>query len=246
MDPDLAERAEAVLGHTFADRTLLKESLTHTSVADDRLDSNERMEFLGDSVLDLVVCAEIFRRFPQMDEGDMTKIKSAVVSRRTCAEVAVETGLSELLRTGRGMFRHELPMSLSANVYEAVVAAIYLDGGFAAAEWYVRRTMVPKIKAVSDNTDAHNFKSVLQAASQRLLGNTPQYLVLDEKGPDHGKCFEVCASVSGRRFRGAWAMNKKIAEQKAAVFALEELDELTPEEAMEAVAIIEAEVVAET
>ena len=225
MDAQHRQKAQALLGHEFADVRWLEESLTHSSIADDRLDSNERLEFLGDAVLDLVVCEALFRRFPTRDEGELTKVKSAVVSRRTCAEVARETGLGSLLMTGKGIgTREDLPSSLAANVYEAVVAAIYLDGGFDAAAKYVKATMGPKIEEISANIDAHNYKALLQQSAQRILGSTPLYEVLDEQGPDHSKCFEVCVSVDGRRFPGAWGPNKKIAEQKASLLALEELD----------------------
>src|SRR5437588_7234153 len=98
---ELHQRAEKVLGYTFNNPDLLKESLTHASIADNRLDSNERMEFLGDAVLDLIICEALYKRFPEYQEGDLTKIKSAVVSRRTCAEVSNETGLTDLLLIGK-------------------------------------------------------------------------------------------------------------------------------------------------
>ena len=108
---DLRERAERVLGYTFQDPDLLNESLTHASIADNRLDSNERMEFLGDAVLDLIICEALYRALPQSSEGDLTKIKSAVVSRRTCAEVSNETGLTDLLdhRQGDQLARDQMP-----------------------------------------------------------------------------------------------------------------------------------------
>ena len=100
---ELHQRAEKVLGYTFQNLDLLKESLTHASIADNRLNSNERMEFLGDAVLDLVICEALYKKFPNLLEGDLTKIKSAVVSRRTCAEVSIETGLVDLLIIGKGI-----------------------------------------------------------------------------------------------------------------------------------------------
>src|SRR3954454_1639634 len=139
---DLHQRAEKVLGYTFKNYNLLKESLTHASIADHRLNSNERMEFLGDAVLDLVICEALYRQFPSLLEGDLTKIKSAVVSRRTCAEVSIETGLVDLLIIGKGISSREaMPSSLAAAVYESIVAAIYLDGGFEVVKAYVLRTM---------------------------------------------------------------------------------------------------------
>src|SRR5947207_12118245 len=103
---ELHQRAEKVLGYTFQSLDLLKESLTHASIADNRLDSNERVEFLGDAVLDLIICEDLYLKFPQWQEGDLTKIKSAVVSRRTCAEVADETCLTDLLITVKWVGYH--------------------------------------------------------------------------------------------------------------------------------------------
>lgn len=222
--PDQQAQAEKVLGYSFNDPHLLKESLTHASIADNRLNSNERMEFLGDAVLDLIVCELLYRRFPNLQEGDLTKIKSAVVSRKICAEVAIETGLAEQLIIGKGISnRAAMPSSLAAAVYESVVAAIYLDGGFEVVKEYVLRTMTPKVEAVFANLHQHNYKALLQQHAQKTLGAAPLYELLDEKGPDHSKCFEVCVIINGRRFAGAWAPNKKTAEQKAALLALEEL-----------------------
>src|SRR6184192_1232117 len=221
---ELHQRAEKVLGYTFKNLDLLQESLTHASIADNRLNSNERMEFLGDAVLDLIVCEELYKRFPNLLEGDLTKIKSAVVSRRTCAEVSKETGLIDLLIIGKGISaREQMPSSLAAAVYESIVAAIYLDGGFEIVKEYVLRTMKPKIDDISANINQQNYKAVLQQHAQKILGATPMYELLDEKGPDHSKCFEVCVAIDGKRFDSAWGPNKKMAEQKAALLALEEL-----------------------
>ncbi|MGF1632293.1 MAG: ribonuclease III [Phycisphaerae bacterium] len=236
MTDNLKQDAQNVLGYTFKDEKLLKEALTHASVADDRLQSNERMEFLGDAVLDLVVCDELYRQYPSYPEGDLTKVKSAVVSRSTCADVAIETGLADLLITGKGILgRQGLPKSLAAAVYESIVAAIFIDGGYEAARAYIVRTMVPQIAPINDNIHAHNYKALLQQAAQRELHGTPMYELLDEKGPDHSKCFEVCVTVEGRRFPSAWGPNKKMAEQKAALLALQEIGVLKEAEVEEAV-----------
>lgn len=235
MTSELHARAEQVLGYQFKSADLLKEALTHASIANHRLNSNERMEFLGDAVLDLIVCEALYRRFPEFLEGDLTKIKSAVVSRRTCAEVSKETGLVDLLIIGKGIHsRDQMPGSLAAAVYESIVAAIYLDGGFDVVKEYVLRTMTPKIEQISGTMHQQNFKALLQQHAQKFLGGTPIYELMDEKGPDHSKCFEVCVSVDGRRFTSAWGPNKKQAEQKAALLALEELGVLDQAEVDEA------------
>jgi ribonuclease III len=236
VNTEARERAEKIIQYKFKNADLLKESLTHASVADHRLLSNERMEFLGDAVLDLIICEALYKKFPEYLEGDLTKIKSAVVSRRTCAEVSIETGLIDLLIIGKGISSREaMPSSLAAAVYESIVAAIYLDGGFDIVKEYVLRTMTPKIESIASNTHQQNFKAVLQQHAQKILGATPAYELLDEKGPDHSKCFEVCVVVDGRRFSSAWGPNKKMAEQKAALLALEELGVFDPGEVEQAI-----------
>ena len=231
MSPETRENAERILGHAFNNPQLLKEALTHASIADNRLDSNERMEFLGDAVLDLIICEALYQRFPEYQEGDLTKVKSAVVSRRTCAEVANETGLTDLLIIGKGISsRSQMPSSLAAAVYESIVAALYLDGGFEVVKDYVLRTMTPKLEAIASNSHQQNYKALLQQHAQKSLSATPIYELLDEKGPDHSKCFEVCVTIDGRRFTSAWGPNKKMAEQKAALLALENLGVLDQKE----------------
>src|SRR5205814_1252574 len=132
-----------------------------------------------------------------------------------CAEVSIETGLIDLLIIGKGISsREQMPSSLAAAVYESVVAAIYLDGGFEVVKEYVLRTMTPKIEEIASNSHQQNYKAVLQQHAQKLLGATPMYELLDEKGPDHSKCFEVCVVIGGKRHNSAWGPNKKMAEQK--------------------------------
>jgi ribonuclease-3 len=225
LTEDDLSQAESILGYSFRDRSLLREALTHSSAAADRLSSNERMEFLGDAVLDLVVCERIYADFPEHEEVPLTKLKSAVVSRRTCAAVAREAGIADLLLVGRGVIgRQEMPASLAAGVYESVVAAVFLDGGMEAARTFILRAMLPHIELLADAVHGHNFKAMLQQHAQDRLDATPAYDLLDEKGPDHRKCFEVCVNLDGRRFQGGWGPNKKAAEQKAALVALRELD----------------------
>lgn len=241
MSPDLRAAAEKVLQYTFQSEALLKESLTHASIADNRLHSNERMEFLGDAVLDLIICNDIYKRFPTYAEGELTKIKSAVVSRKTCADVAREISLDKLLIIGKGISsRAAMPPSLAAAVYESIVAAVYLDGGYDAASTFVMRTMGPKIISISESIHQHNYKATLQQHAQGTLHASPMYELLDEKGPDHSKCFEVCVTIAGRRFESAWGTNKKIAEQKAALMALLELGVIKPEEAEQAIETVNA------
>lgn len=219
------------LGYEFRDVELLKASLTHASSAVERGKSNERLEFLGDAVLGLVVCQELFERFPGAQEGELTKIKSAVVSRRACANVADQLGLPLMLTLGKGMDGgHNLPRSLAAAVLEAVIAAIYLDGGLEAARTFILAQMGEEIRMAADSEHRFNYKSQLQQLAQRRWNLTPQYELLDEKGPDHSKCFEVAVTVGPNRFAGAWGRSKKEAEQKAARLALISAGELGEDE----------------
>ncbi len=224
MDPKELLTAEGLLGHRFADTELLEQAVTHASVADSRLASNERLEFLGDAVLGLVVCEYLYERFDSLLEGELTKIKSSVVSRRCCAEIAQELGLDELLRLGKGLAeRDSLPKSVLAAVYESLIGALLVDGGLVAAKRFILKGMKPMIKQAAGSGHQHNFKSVLQQSAQEVLDLQPQYLVLDEKGPDHAKCFEVGVEIGARRFKSCWGASKKQAEQQAALEALIEL-----------------------
>jgi len=231
MDEAILLRAEEILGHRFADRELLEQTLTHASVSEGRLGSNERLEFLGDAILGQTVCELIFNEFPDLLEGEMTKIKSTAVSRRTCAMIAQSLGLDELLFLGKGMQSHpELPASLAAAVLESVIAGLHLDGGPGLARDFIVRHFGPVIERAARSGHQQNFKSVLQQHAQRTTQETPSYRVLDEKGPDHAKAFKVAVELNGRRFEAAWGQSKKQAEQEAALLALMELGVIEPNE----------------
>ncbi|MBW3540679.1 MAG: ribonuclease III [Planctomycetes bacterium] len=220
----LAEKlaaCEASLGYRFRDRELLERCLTHASVARTRLASNERLEFLGDAVLGLVTCDALFRRFPDWPEGELTRIKSALVSRTTCAKVAEQLGLEDALLLGKGLATHRsLPRSILAAALESLVAGVYLDGGFEAAREFIHRFLGEEIEEATDSAQGRNYKSLLQQMAQKSFGETPVYEVLDEKGPDHSKCFKVAAVIAARTYPPAWGASKKIAEQRAASNAL--------------------------
>jgi ribonuclease-3 len=228
--PEACAQAETILGYRFANPSLLEEALTHASVAEHRLHSNERMEFLGDAVLGAIVCEYLYHHYPQALEGDLTKIKSAVVSRKICAMISTRLGLHHLLSLGKGMTgRDELPASLAAAVFESLVAAVYLDGGWEPVRLFILRNMEPFILEAAGSDHQQNYKSVLQQYAQKHLDHLPVYRVLDEKGPDHAKAFCVAAEIGGRRYASSWGQSKKQAEQEAAYLALRELGVLSTE-----------------
>jgi ribonuclease-3 len=167
----------------------------------------------------------LYCQYPDYLEGDLTKIKSVVVSRQTCAKISEALGLQEFLILGKGMSVHpNVPPSLLADVFESLAAAIYLDGGDAAVREFIQRFMDPEIELAAAGELGGNYKSLLQQLAQRENGSTPTYQLLDEKGPDHSKCFKISAQIGDARFKAAWGRNKKEAEQRAARNALAELN----------------------
>jgi ribonuclease-3 len=221
---DILARCERRVAYTFHDRAMLRAALTHASGAEHRLASNERLEFLGDAILGFVVCEMLYQQFPEYLEGELTKIKSVVVSRQTCAKISEALGLQEFLILGKGMTTTPtVPPSVLADVFESLVAAIYLDGGHVAAKQFINTYIGPEVELAAAGELGGNYKSLLQQFAQREFGSTPTYHLLDEKGPDHSKCFKMVAQVSGQRYQPAWGRNKKEAEQRAACNALSEL-----------------------
>src|SRR5439155_16002226 len=164
-EAEILEECQKAIGYRFRQPELLRGALTHASGANTRLASNERMEFLGDAVLGLVTCEQLYLRFPDYQEGDLTKIKSVVVSRRTCARFSRVLNLGDFLFLGRGVnLGHSatVPPSMLADVYESLVAAIYLDGGLEAARGFILLQLGPEIEQVAEGAHGGNFKSLLQ------------------------------------------------------------------------------------
>lgn len=225
QETDPLEDCQKVIGYHFSDIDLLKAALTHASGVDSRLASNERLEFLGDSILGLICCEYLYHRFPDLQEGDMTKIKSVVVSRPTCAKISEDLKLGSFMVLGRGVAynTHTIPANILADVFEAVLGAIYLDGGWNAAKDFALRQLTCLIDEVAGGDLKNNAKSLLQQIVQREFGATPQYVLLDENGPDHSKCFMMAVTIKGITYKGAWGKNKKDAEQAAACNALAQI-----------------------
>ena len=225
FDADELDACEAVLGYQFRDRALLRWCLTHASASRTRLESNERLEFLGDSIMGAVVCEMLFEQFPTSAEGELTRIKSIVVSRTTCAVIARELDLERYLVVGRGVSSTaRTPGSILAAVLEALFGGVYVDGGFEAARTVIRKILGEKIDSAAQSETGVNFKSLLQHYSQKHHSQTPVYTVLDERGPDHAKCFRITAVINGQAYPGAWGACKKAAEQRAAHNAMASIE----------------------
>ena len=218
---------QSQLGYTFRNTDLLRTALTHASGADTPYQSNERMEFLGDAVLAYVICDHLYEKLPNTLEGDMTKVKSSVVSRSTCQKICKQLGLDKFLILGRGLGRsNRIPDSIFANTLEAFIAAVYLDGGMEEARKFVLRVFQEDITEMLQDSDAHNHKSVLQHYCQKHEGYTPEYKVLNIQGPEHRKTFNVQVRVGNKVYPSAWGVTKKEAEQRAAENALAVLHDL--------------------
>jgi ribonuclease-3 len=228
-DEHKMELCQQRIGYRFSDPQLLLSSLTHASGASTRLLSNERLEFLGDAILGFCICEWLYQRHSEYLEGELTQIKSAVVSRRVCGRVCQALKLEECLILGRGMRQGlGVPRSLLSDLYEALIAAIYLDGGIDQAKAFIFRTMEDELRKAIEGHSVGNYKSALQQLSQRDFGVAPQYRLLAESGPDHCKLFQMAAEIKKRRFTPAWGRTKKDAEQRAAGNAIAELENQSP------------------
>ena len=223
------DRLQEKLGHTFSDTALLKQALKHRSyvyaVDEESVASNERLEFLGDAVLDLIVTEALYRRFPLKREGELTQIKSLLVSKVVLAQKSRELGLGQYLYLSKeedfagGRNR----TSIIGDAVEALLGAVYLDGGLKAAERFVKRTILSDIEEIISNGNYLNFKSTLLEHTQSEGRGHPRYLVNSEEGPDHRKVFTVEVLIGGERMGTGQGRSKKEVQQMAAKGALAKL-----------------------
>lgn len=215
-------RLEAALGHEFRDLALLERALTHPSARSECGESNQRLEFLGDAVIGLVVAQFLFTSYPEYDEGDLTRLRSRVVSTTALANWGRRLDLPSHVTLGRGMDRDSLPVSVLADAVEAVVGAAYLDSDLEGVTRLVLWGLVEEIEqAVSEASG--NYKSRLQELTQGRWQEAPSYEVVSEAGPDHEKEFEVAAVLRGEELGRGRGRSKKLAAQAAARVAFERL-----------------------
>lgn len=222
---DLAD-LQARLGHVFRDAALLKLALTHPSVAHEQgapVQHNQRLEFLGDAVLQLILTRELYEKFPDFGEGPLTKARAKLVNRRSLAEKGKALNLGANLIVSRGEAAHggrERPSAL-ADTFEAVLGAIFLDGGFPAAEQFVERHFHEAYGELSSIPVLENPKGELQELLQARSAEAPQYHVVSTSGPDHDRVFECIVKHDGKELARGRGKSKKAAESEAALAALE-------------------------
>jgi len=213
------------LNYSFNDKELIVTALTHSSYANEhRCQSNERLEFIGDSVLGMVVAMHLYRTFPNLPEGKMTRMRAELVCEQSLWEVADKLEFGKYLRLGKGEALtggRERP-SILADCVEAVIAALYIDGGFEVAKKFVDDHILPKLENLG-TTAGGDYKTRLQELVQRFHGQSLSYEMLSESGPDHMKVFCAAVYLNGEMIGQGQGRTKKEAEQNAASKALEEL-----------------------
>jgi len=216
---------------TFKDPSLLRQALVHTSYLNENpgidVGSNERLEFLGDAALGVVVAQELYKEYPEVDEGRLTELRAHLVRRDTLARAAARIDLGEYLQLGRGEDAaggRRRPTNL-ARAYEALVGAIFLDGGLARVRAFVKRTLREELKGLRAGGMPHDPKSRLQEVIQSRWQTTPTYKLMKTEGPDHARRFTVQVMIGGRSLGTGEGRSKQMAEKEAAQHALNSITE---------------------
>ena len=236
---DALAEFQARVGYTFQEPALLERALTHRSFTNEKRASksfpnNERLEFLGDTLLGFLLSDYVFRSFPNLQEGALSKIKAHLVSSEMFGSKGRQIGIGRFLRMGAGEARSggAEKLSLVADAFEALVAAIYLDGGLEASGEFVRRVFEPDVKGIDiGDLSFHDYKTALQEAAQSLGLSLPEYRVVDEYGPDHDKSFVIEVFWDGSAFAYGRGSSKREAQRKAAKEALRKLGRLPAQNA---------------
>lgn len=218
---------EQSIGITFTNRAVLQQAFTHRSYINENprsgLEHNERLEFLGDAVLELIVTDHLFRTYPTHAEGDLTAYRSALVNAIVAGDVAQELGMNDFLLLSKGESKDtgRARQTILANAYESFIGALYLDQGYAACEAFIHQTLLPKLKDIISKKAWKDPKSRVQEESQERLGVTPAYEVVGEVGPDHDKWFTVGIFFGDKKIAEGKGRSKQEAQQNAAQAALD-------------------------
>jgi ribonuclease-3 len=221
---------EAKIGHTFAHPSLLQAAFLHKSYCNEQrrtdLEHNERLEFLGDAILSVIVSDFLYREFPQRPEGELSDLRSRLVETATLSSHTEKLGLMPFLVMGRGEQKNSRKESIQANLFEALLGALYLDGGLAVARTFLFAHFEEEMKALIA-APSRNWKAILQDYAQRKLQSKPEYVIQDEEGPDHEKTFHITVLIEGEVMGQGTGPSKKEAEREAAAVASKKLGLVT-------------------
>ncbi len=228
---DDLNKLETNLGYTFKKKSNLRDAITHKSFAHEKQNEqtnfNERMEFLGDSVLELIISEYLYSTYSEYTEADLSKIKAYVVQEASLAETSKRLEIGSFLRLGKGeeMTGGREKPSLLADAFEAVLAGIYLDGGLKKSKDFVLSQLTDKINELASNNFVFDFKTKLQEVAQAQFGVLPKYVTHNEEGPEHKKVFEVKVYVNDNYLGSGKGRTKKAAAQEAAEAGLIKIEE---------------------
>ena len=215
---------EKSIGYTFKNKKLLEKALTHTSYAyENKVESNEKLEFLGDSILEFISSKYIYSKYPNLKEGEMTKVRATVVCEESLHKVAKLHGFSDFLKLGKSeqLSGGKNRPAILADSVEAVIAAIYLDGGLEPVDKFIVENLSNEIEMATKHVGIRDYKTVLQEKLQEHGEVKIEYQIISEKGPDHDKIFEAQVSCDGRILAKGTGKSKKEAHMSAAKKALE-------------------------
>ncbi|NLK97062.1 ribonuclease III [Defluviitalea saccharophila] len=225
-NPRKIEDLEKIIGYSFKNENWIMEALTHSSYSNEskkhNLPNNERLEFLGDAILDLIISDYIFHKYPYMPEGELTKLRASIVCEPSLADAALKIHLGDFIYLGKG---EELSggrerVSILADTFEALLGAIYLDGKMESAIEFVQRILIPSIEFIKNNNMYMDYKTLLQEKIQKTSSSPIDYHTINETGPDHNKEFFVEVRHNGAVLGQGKGRSKKEAEQNAAFNAL--------------------------
>ena len=220
----LKDGLEKEIGYTFKNKYLLNQALTHTSYAyENHIESNEKLEFLGDSILEFISSKYLYKTFPNLKEGEMTKVRATVVCEQSLYKIAKKHNFSDFLNLGKSERKtcKEGRPAILADSVEAVIAAIYLDGGLECAEKFIIKNLEEEIKIAAGHVGEKDYKTVLQEKLQVKGDVKIEYILIKESGPDHDKSFEFEVKCNGKYLAKGLGKSKKQAQMEAARKAIE-------------------------
>ncbi len=219
-------KLEKEIGYKFKNIDLLKKAMTHTSYSyENKIESNEKLEFLGDAILEFVTSKYLYNRYPKLREGEMTKVRAAVVCEKSLYKIAMMHNFSDFLYLGKSerTSQKEVRPAIMADSIEAVIAAIFLDGGLEETKKFILNNLAKPIENATKNIGQKDYKTVLQEVLQKNGNVDIEYVIVDEKGPDHEKVFTAEVKFNNKILATGEGKSKKQAEMEAAQKALENI-----------------------